>query len=100
MNFRIFLPGLEEVQIPKMELVEDIICFHVEMSISIHTCSICRKRTRKVHDFRIQKIKHLKMFEKIKYILYRKKQICLYMWEEIRGKKIFSAVPKLFGRME
>jgi len=56
MNFNIFLPGLEEVQLTKMEQVEDQICFHAEMPISTHAYPTCKKRIRKVHDDRMHKI--------------------------------------------
>lgn len=69
-----------------MEQVEDRICFHVEMPICTHTCPTCRKKTRKVHDYRIQKIKYLKLFERLTYIFYRKRRYGLYMLEEISGK--------------
>ena len=74
MNFNIVLPGLEGVQVTKMEQIEDRFCFHVEMPISPHTCPNCEERTSKIHDYRMQKIKHLKMFERPTLIFYRKRR--------------------------
>jgi len=68
-----FLPGLEEVQVTKMEQVEDRICIHVEIPISSQACPTWN-RTRKVHDYRIQKIKHLKVFDRLTIIFYRKRR--------------------------
>jgi len=85
MNFNIFLPGLEEVQLIKMEQVEDRICF----PISTHTCPTCRKKTRKVHDYRIQKIKHLKLFERLTYIFYRKRRYVCTCGKKFAEKNTF-----------
>lgn len=68
--------------------------------MSTHTCSTCKKRTRKVHDYRRQKIKHLKILKDLRIFL-TQTQICLCMWEEIRRKDYFySGVPTLFNRRE
>jgi transposase len=74
MNSNIFLPGLEEVIIKKMNTVDDKLCFHVEMPIKEHTCPECGVVTQKVHDYRIQKLKHLKVFERHTLIFYRKRR--------------------------
>ncbi|WP_059351665.1 ISL3 family transposase [Bacillus coahuilensis] len=63
MNSNIVLPGFEEVIINKTEVIEGTLCLYVEMPVSKHTCPTCGKHTMKVHDYRIQKLKHLKMFE-------------------------------------
>jgi len=62
------------VIIKKTEIVEDKYCFYVEMPIKEHVCSNCGAITSKVHDYRIQKIKHLKMFERHTVIFYRKRR--------------------------
>lgn len=77
MNFNMFLPGLEEVLVTKMEKVEVRICFHVEMPIFTQTCPNCKKRTRKVQDYRAQQIKHLKMFERLTFIFIVNADMCV-----------------------
>ncbi|MGM7681008.1 transposase family protein, partial [Cytobacillus sp. Hm23] len=64
MNSNIVLPGFEEVVIKYTEFIEDKFCFHVEIPVIGHTCPNCGTLTSKIHDYRTQKIKHLKMFER------------------------------------
>ncbi|MGP7819792.1 transposase family protein [Niallia sp. 01092] len=56
------------------------------MPVKQHTCPICSLRTKKVHDCRIQKIKHLKVFERYSVIFYRELRYACSC-----GKKLFSA---------
>lgn len=85
MNFNMFLPGLEDVQVTKMEKIEDGIAFHVELEPTPHSCPSCLAITNKVHDYRIQKIKHLKIFERLSVIFYRKRRYACSC-----GKKFFE----------
>jgi transposase len=62
------------VIVKKTEVVEDKYCFYVEMPVKEHVCSNCGELTTKVHDYRIQKIKHLKLFERHTVIFYRKRR--------------------------
>lgn len=68
------IPGLEDVTIIKIEQLEDRIAIYVEMPVKLHKCPKCSEKTRKIHDYRIQKIKHLKWFERLCYIFYRKRR--------------------------
>ncbi|GFZ81818.1 ISL3 family transposase [Compostibacillus humi] len=74
MNNTIKIPGLEDVIITKVEEFEDRIAIFVEMKVQTHRCPKCGKKTRKIHDYRVQKIKHLKWFERLSYIFYRKRR--------------------------
>lgn len=74
MNFTIKIPGLEDVWITKVEKMEDRIALHVEMAVKVHKCPSCGERTKKIHDYRIQKIKHLKWFERLTYLFYKKRR--------------------------
>ncbi|NBJ71110.1 transposase [Roseburia sp. 1XD42-34] len=74
MNFTIKIPGLEDVWITKVEKMEDRIALHVEMAVKVHKCPGCGERTKKIHDYRIQKIKHLKWFERLTYLFYKKRR--------------------------
>lgn len=74
MNSNIVLPGFEEVIVKNTELIEDKYCFYVEMPIKEHQCPKCRALTLKIHDYRTQKIKHLKIFERQTVILYKKRR--------------------------
>ncbi|MGE6259445.1 ISL3 family transposase [Heyndrickxia sporothermodurans] len=74
MNPNIFLPGFEDVTVTLMEEVEEKLCIHVERSVEPHTCPVCHTVTQKIHDYRIQKIKHLKMFERQTLLFYRRRR--------------------------
>jgi transposase len=88
MNFNMKLPGLEEVLVQKMETISEELHFHVEMPVKTHCCPSCQTKTRKIHDYRIQKIKHLKVFERFAIIFYRKRRyVC------VCGKKFAEQNP-------
>jgi transposase len=70
MNFNMFIPGLEEVLIKKVEQVEDRMC--IQMPIRTQRCPSCQSKTGRVHDYRIQRIKHLKWFERFTDLFYKK----------------------------
>ncbi|MGN7943301.1 ISL3 family transposase [Virgibacillus sp. 6R] len=74
MNSNINLPGFEEVIVNKTEVIEDKFCFYVEMPVKEHPCPNCGALTLKVHDYRTQKIKHLKVFERHTVIFYKKRR--------------------------
>ncbi|MEB1809598.1 MAG: ISL3 family transposase [Bacillaceae bacterium] len=74
MHFIMNFPGLEELTVTKTEVVADSFHIHVEMERKTHRCPVCEGKTKVVHDYRIQKIQHLKMFERNTYLFYRKRR--------------------------
>jgi transposase len=74
MNSNIYLPGFEEVIVKKSETIENKLCFHIEMPVRQQICPNCGELTQRIHDYRIQKIKHLKVFERQTLIFYRKRR--------------------------
>lgn len=74
MNFIIEIPGLKDVIVKKVEDSGESVNLFVEMPIKVHHCPVCGERTRKIHDYRIQKIKHLKWFERLTFIFYRRRR--------------------------
>uniref|UniRef100_UPI00387EC9E0 transposase family protein n=1 Tax=Evansella halocellulosilytica TaxID=2011013 RepID=UPI00387EC9E0 len=70
MNF----PGLEDMIVTKSEVVEGALHLHVEMERKRHRCPACSEVTRRVHDYRTQKIQHLKVFERNSFLFYRKRR--------------------------
>jgi transposase len=74
MHSNIILPGFEEVTITKMEELDGRMCIHAEMPIQPQKCPVCNSITKKIHDYRIQKIKHLKIFERHTLLFYRRKR--------------------------
>lgn len=77
MNFNMNIPGLKDVEITKVEEVGDRIALHVQLPKCTHQCPVCKKETSKVHDYRIQKINHLKWFERLTILFYkRRRYVC------------------------
>jgi transposase len=77
MNFIMCLPGLKDVAVKKIEEVGEFICIHMEMERKVHRCPKCNKKTMRVHDYRIQKISHLKWFERKTQLFYkRRRYVC------------------------
>ncbi|REJ19248.1 MAG: ISL3 family transposase, partial [Caldibacillus debilis] len=74
MNRNLFLPGLKDVKINKVEICEHSIHLYVEMPVKPHRCPRCGTEGRKIHDYRIQKIRHFKWFERPTVIFYRKRR--------------------------
>jgi len=74
MNITMNIPGLKDVVITKVEQYEDIVRLYVEMERKNHRCPACNNWTRRVHDYRIQKIHHLKWFERKTQIFYKRRR--------------------------
>lgn len=74
MNFNTKLPGLEEVTVTRMEDMNDVFRIFVEIPKQVHTCPVCEERTCRVHDYRTQKVQHLKLFERTTYLYYRRRR--------------------------
>ncbi|MFS0865697.1 ISL3 family transposase [Fredinandcohnia sp. 179-A 10B2 NHS] len=74
MNSNIKLPGFKDMTVSKMEEVEEKLCIHVEMPVKPHTCPVCGNSTKRIHDYRVQKIKHLKIFERHTLIFYKRRR--------------------------
>ncbi|MDD1505937.1 ISL3 family transposase, partial [Lysinibacillus sp. CNPSo 3705] len=74
MNFNMNIPGLKDVEITKVEEVGDRIALYVQLPKCTHQCPVCKKQTSKVHDYRIQKINHLKWFERLTILFYKRRR--------------------------
>ncbi|MGM8211382.1 transposase family protein, partial [Virgibacillus sp. W0430] len=74
MNFNISLPGLEAFHIKKSIENDGVFQIHVELDVTSHHCPACNSHTKKVHDYRIQKIQHTKLFVRETLIFYRKRR--------------------------
>lgn len=87
-------PGLEEVKVTKTVFSDGIYHIHVECPRKVHQCPLCEKSTTKIHDYRLQKIQHLKIFERYTQLFYRKRRyVC------ICGKR-FAEKTNLVGRYQ
>lgn len=68
------LLGLKDVLVEKVEQVEGIVRIYVEMERTMHDCPSCGSKTNRIHDYRMQKIKHLKCFERNTELFYRRRR--------------------------
>ncbi|WP_046133074.1 ISL3 family transposase, partial [Bacillus thermotolerans] len=77
MDFTMIIPGLKGSILTNVEEVGEVIRLYVEMERKVHRCPKCNQRTSKIHDYRIQKIQHLKWFERKTQIFYkRRRYVC------------------------
>ncbi|MEK4253782.1 ISL3 family transposase [Ureibacillus sp. FSL K6-2830] len=60
--------------VTKVEERSGEVLIYVEMERKYHRCPKCGQKTNRVHDYRWQKIKHLKWFERKTYIWYRRRR--------------------------
>ena len=75
LNFNITLPGLEDVKVIKSKVNDHgVFEMTVEMPLTPHICPRCGEKTGKVHDYRIQSVRHLKMAERPTILQYRKRR--------------------------
>ena len=74
MNFNMNIPGLKDVVIEKIEEVGERTALHVSLPKKPHKCPSCGEMTTKVHDYRMQKIKHLKWFERLTVLFYKRRR--------------------------
>lgn len=77
MNFTMNIPGLKDVNITKIEQVGEVVKVYIEMERRIHKCPSCNRSTKRIHDYRLQRIEHLKWFERKTQLFYkRRRYVC------------------------
>ncbi|WP_343844103.1 ISL3 family transposase, partial [Salinibacillus aidingensis] len=74
LNSNISLPGLEGFIITKSFEKDGYYQLHVELERVPHLCPSCKEVTDRVHDYRIQKIKHNQIFGRRTALFYRKRR--------------------------
>ena len=74
MNINMDIPGLKGVNIDRLEQMEERIVLHVSLPKQAHICPACGLKTAKVHDYRMQKVKHLKWFERLTTLFYKRRR--------------------------
>ncbi len=74
MNFNMIIPGLKDVVIEKIEEVGERTALHVSLQKKPYKCPNCGEMTIKVHDYRMQKIKHLKWFKRLTVLFYNRRR--------------------------
>ena len=53
--------------------MNDKITIHIKLPLGTHTCPNCGRPTKKVHDYRVQKVNHLKWFERLTVLFYKRR---------------------------
>lgn len=74
LNFNITLPGFEDIIISKTEEREGVYYIYMEMERKPHVCPECGEMTDKVHDYRMQKVRHQHIFGRRTELFYRKRR--------------------------
>jgi len=73
MNFNTNIPGLKDVIVEKIEEIGERTVLYVTLPIKTHKCPQCNENTIKVHDYRLQKVKHFEMVERLTTLFYRRR---------------------------
>ncbi|WP_347862328.1 ISL3 family transposase [Salimicrobium sp. PL1-032A] len=68
------IPGFEDMEVTKTEEREGTYYLHVQMPKKSQVCPSCSDKTSRVHDYRVQKVQHLKLFERLTHVFYRKRR--------------------------
>lgn len=77
MNINMDIPGLKGVIVEKCEQLQERMVLHISLPKKEHICLNFGMETSKVHDYRIQKVKHLKWFERLTTLFYkRRRYVC------------------------
>ncbi len=74
MNNNMNIPGLKDVIIEKIEKVGERTAIYVTLPRKPHPCPACGRTTEKIHDYRMQKVKHLKWFERLTVLFYKRRR--------------------------
>ena len=74
MNLNMKIPGLKDVLIEKIEEVGESTALYVSLPRKPHPCPTCGRKTEKIHDYRMQKVKHLKWFERLTVLFYKRRR--------------------------
>lgn len=87
LNSNITLPGFEAFTVQKTEEVAGTYYLYVEMEKKAHCCPVCGTHTTRVHDYRIQRIQHTRIFGRRVYVFYRKRR---YVCQPGCGKRFYE----------
>ena len=67
------IPGLKDVIIHEIKEYVDRVAIHVSLAKKEQVYPSCGVKIIKVHDSRIQKVKHLKWFERLIIVFYKRR---------------------------
>ncbi len=66
------IPELKDVIIKKIEEVGERTAIYVTLPRKPHPCPTCGRTTEKIPDYRMQKVNHLKWFERLTVFFYKR----------------------------
>jgi len=68
------MPGLKDCTVTNLVERDGMVEVYVEMERKPHSCPRCGEETERIHDYRYQKIKHLKWFERMTQLWYKRRR--------------------------
>lgn len=87
-NFTEKVLGLKDVILKNFEIIDNVCFIDISMEKRIHKCPRCGTHTSKVHDYRIQEVKHLPLAEYTSVLRIKKRRhVC-----PCCGKRFFENV--------
>ena len=82
------LLGIQENLVKKIERDEKSINIWLESKPKLHICPSCNHYTKRVHDYRTQKIQHINIGQVVSYLHLRKRRyICHHCGKKFYEKK-------------
>ncbi len=67
-------PRIKRCQHISIEEQKERIVLYISLPRKEHTCHAYVQKTSKVHDYRMQKIKHLRWFERLTILFYKRRR--------------------------
>lgn len=89
-NFITTLLDLKGIKVTKFRNRKNRIRIHIELPLHEHTCPCCHSKTTKVHDYRLQLIKDIPIYNKDTFLYYRKRRyVCKNCGKKFYEKNTF-----------
>ncbi|NIK13490.1 transposase [Alkalibacillus almallahensis] len=97
MHHNMTLPGLESFHVTETREENGYYHIYVERPREVLPCPACQTSTQKIHDYRWQKIKHNRVFNRPTMIWYRKRR---YQCHDVACRKRFDETNNLVDRYQ
>lgn len=68
------LLGLEDCKITNIENNSNEVIIHLEMERKLHSCPCCKRQTKRIHDYRTQRIKDTSVQGKFTFLLLKRRR--------------------------
>ncbi len=97
MHHNMTLPGLESFQVIGTREENGYYHIYVERPREMTPCPVCQTSTQKIHDYRWQKIKHNRLFNRPTIVWYHKRR---YQCHQSSCRKRFDEPNALVARYQ